>query len=107
MYNFEYFTPTKVLFGRGTETKVGQLVAEQNCKKVLIHYGKGSVIRSGLLDRVKKSLDEYHVNYIELGGAVAWYTKGLNCVRKKALTLFLQWAEEAPLILERPSVMAW
>lgn len=70
MYNFEYFTPTKVLFGRGTETKVGQLVAEQNCKKVLIHYGKGSVIRSGLLDRVKKSLDEYHVNYIELGGAV-------------------------------------
>lgn len=70
MFNFEYFTPTKVVFGKGTEAKVGELVAEQNCKKVLIHYGKGSVIRSGLLDKVKKSLDEYKVDYIELGGAV-------------------------------------
>ena len=70
MYNFEYFTPTKVVFGRDAEAKVGQLVAEQNCKKVLLHYGKGSVIRSGLLDRVKKALDEYQVDYIELGGAV-------------------------------------
>lgn len=33
MYNFEYFTPTKVVFGRDAEAKVGQLVAEQNCKK--------------------------------------------------------------------------
>ncbi|MDO4313724.1 MAG: iron-containing alcohol dehydrogenase [Eubacteriales bacterium] len=70
MHNFEYYTPTRVVFGKGTEEKVGQLVAEQNCKKVLIHYGGGSVIRSGLLDRVKKSLDESGVSYVELGGAV-------------------------------------
>ncbi len=42
MYNFQYFTPTKVLFGSGTEERVGELVKRQNCKKVLIHYGMGS-----------------------------------------------------------------
>lgn len=70
MHNFEYYAPTRVVFGRGAETRVGELVAEQNCRKVLIHYGGGSVVRSGLLDRVKKSLEESGIAYIELGGAV-------------------------------------
>ena len=39
MYNFKYYTPTKVLFGKETEKQVGELVKAQNCKKVLIHYG--------------------------------------------------------------------
>lgn len=51
MENFQYYAPTKVVFGKGTENKAGQLVKEQNCRKVLIHYGSGSVKRSGLLDR--------------------------------------------------------
>lgn len=50
MENFQYYAPTKVVFGKGTENKAGQLVKEQNCRKVLIHYGSGSVKRSGLLD---------------------------------------------------------
>lgn len=70
MYNFKYFTPTKVLFGKGCEEQVGKLVKEQNCKKVLIHYGMGSVVRSGLLDKVKKALDEEQISWVELGGAV-------------------------------------
>lgn len=70
MHNFEYYAPTRVVFGRGAETRVGELVAEQNCRKVLIHYGGGSVVRSGLLDRVKKSLEESGISYTELGGAV-------------------------------------
>lgn len=70
MHNFEYYAPTRVVFGRGAETRVGELVAEQNCRKVLIHYGGGSVVRSGLLDRVKKSLEEKGIAYTELGGAV-------------------------------------
>ena len=49
MINFNYYTPTNVVFGRDTEKQVGKLVASQNCKKVLIHYGCGSVIKSGLL----------------------------------------------------------
>lgn len=43
MENFQYYAPTKVVFGKGTENKAGQLVKEQNCRKVLIHYGSGSV----------------------------------------------------------------
>ena len=42
MENFQYYAPTKVVFGKGTENKAGQLVKEQNCRKVLIHYGSGS-----------------------------------------------------------------
>lgn len=70
MFNFEYYTPTRVVFGKGTEERVGELVAEQNCRKVLIHYGGGSAVRSGLLDRVKNALDERGINYVVLGGAV-------------------------------------
>ena len=40
MENFNYYTPTKVVFGRGTEEQVGELVREQECKKVLVHYGE-------------------------------------------------------------------
>ena len=57
MNNFTYYTPTKVVFGRDTDKQVGQLVKEQNCKKVLIHYGGQSAKRSGLLDRIKASLE--------------------------------------------------
>ena len=70
MENFTYYTPTKVVFGKGTENQTGVLVKEQHCKKVLIHYGSGSVVRSGLLDRIKTSLDEAAVSYVELGGVV-------------------------------------
>ena len=70
MHNFDIYTPTKVVFGKGTEARIGKLVKEQACKKVLIHYGSGSVVRSGLLDRVKKSMDEEGIAYVELGGVV-------------------------------------
>ena len=70
MNNFQYYTPTKVLFGKDTESRVGELVKAQNCSKVLVHYGTGSVKRSGLLDRVYASLDEAGISYVSLGGAV-------------------------------------
>ena len=70
MFNFKLLTPTKIVFGKDTESQVGQLVKEQGSKKVLIHYGGGSVVRSGLLDRIKKSLQESEIEFIELGGAV-------------------------------------
>ena len=70
MNNFQFYAPTKVIFGRGTESQVGSLVAGYNCKKVLLHYGSGSVKKTGLLDRIKKSLDEANISYVELGGVV-------------------------------------
>ena len=71
MNNFVYETPTKVYFGKDEELKVGKIVAEFNPKKVLIHYGGQSAKKSGLLDRVKKCLDDENIAYVELGGVVA------------------------------------
>lgn len=70
MYNFNYYTPTEVIFGKGSEEQVGALVQKQQSKKVLIHYGSGSVKRSGLLGRIKESLDAAGITYVELGGVV-------------------------------------
>jgi len=70
MFNFKFYTPTKVVFGKDTESKVAELINEFGGKKVLIHYGGGSVIRSGLMQRVTDTLDAAGINYIMLGGAV-------------------------------------
>lgn len=71
MNNFIYETPTKVYFGRGEENNVGKIISGYSPKKVLIHYGKRSVKDSGLLDRVKQSLDSESIPYVELGGVCA------------------------------------
>ena len=70
MFDFRYFTPTKVVFGRNTELQVADLIKEFGGKKVLIHYGGGSVIRSGLMKRVTDTLDNAGIAYVMLGGAV-------------------------------------
>lgn len=68
MINFSYCSPTRYVFGRGVESQTGAQTAAMGCKHVLIVYGQGSVVRSGLLDRVRQSLDEAGVRYAELGG---------------------------------------
>ena len=70
MFAFKYFTPTKVVFGRDTEKQVADLIREFGGTKVLIHYGGGSVVRSGLLKRVTDALDAAGIAYVTLGGAV-------------------------------------
>lgn len=68
MNNFTFWSPTKFVFGRDTEALTGDLVKQFGGKKALIVYGGGSVVRSGLLDRVKKSLDDAGVIWEEMGG---------------------------------------
>lgn len=68
MDNFSYCSPTRYIFGRDAEQQTGSLTAAMGCRKVLIVYGGGSVVRSGLLDRVKTSLAEAGVDFMELGG---------------------------------------
>jgi len=68
MLNFEYYTPTKVVFGKDAEKDVARLILEYTAKKILLHYGSGSIRETGLLDRIKKSLDENSLEYVELGG---------------------------------------
>lgn len=68
MENFTFHSPTDFVFGKGTENVCGKYVKKYGGTKVLIHYGSGSVVRSGLLDRVKKSLEAEGISYVELGG---------------------------------------
>ena len=70
MENFNYYTPTRVVFGRGTENQTGELVKQQGCRKVLVHYGGNSAKKSGLLDRIFRSLEEAGIDYVSLGGVV-------------------------------------
>ncbi len=70
MFNFKYYTPTKVVFGKDTELQVADLIKEFGGRKVLIHYGGGSVIRTGLMKRVTDVLDAAGIEYVSLGGVV-------------------------------------
>ena len=68
MENFTFYSPTYFVFGKDEEMNAGKYVKRFGGTKVLIHYGGGSVVRSGLLDRVKKSLADEGLSFVELGG---------------------------------------
>lgn len=68
--SFEYFSPTRVIFGKETEKQTGKLIREYGGSRVLVLYGGKSAIRSGLLDLVKESLKEKELYFQELGGIV-------------------------------------
>ena len=68
MNNFTFYSPTFFSFGKDSENEAGTYVKRFGGHKVLIHYGGGSVVRSGLLDRVKASLDKEGIPYVLLGG---------------------------------------
>jgi len=68
MENFEFCTPTRVFFGKGEERKIGSIIEEYGFKKVLVHFGGGSVKKIGLLDIVFEELKAHHIDYVELGG---------------------------------------
>lgn len=94
MKNFVYQLPTKFLFGRGAENEVGREVRALGGTKVLIHYGGGSAVRSGLIDRVKKALDAENIGYVELGGVQpnprdAMVYKGIALARREGVDFVL------------------
>ena len=68
MNNFTFYAPTYFAFGKDIEQDTGKYVKRFGGSKVLVHFGGGSVVRSGLLDRVKQSLEKEGIAYVELGG---------------------------------------
>ena len=68
MLDFNFYSPTEFVFGKGRESECGALVKKYGGSKVLIHFGGGSAVKSGLIDRVKASLDESGVPFVTLGG---------------------------------------
>jgi alcohol dehydrogenase YqhD (iron-dependent ADH family) len=93
MQNFEYFSPTKIIFGKGTEHRVGKETANFG-KKVLFHYGCGSIKKSGLYDRIVKSLKSEGIEFIELGGVkpnprLSLVEEGISICRKEEISFIL------------------
>lgn len=89
-----YYTPTDVRFGKGVENTVGEILKQYKASKVLLHFGTGSVKRSGLLDRVEKSLNENGIEYVELGGVVpnprvSLVRKGIETVKTQKIDFIL------------------
>lgn len=94
MKDFNYYSPTQVVFGRQSEEAVAELVKKYGGTKVLVHYGGGSAKRSGLLDKMLRLLDEGGVQHVELGGVVpnpllSMVYKGIELCRKEGVDFIL------------------
>ena len=94
MKDFNFYAPTRVVFGRESEEKLPQLIQQYGGGKVLVHYGGGSARRSGLLDKVEKMLSEAGIAYVELGGVVpnpllSKVREGIELCRKEHVNFIL------------------
>lgn len=94
MENFDFYSPTCFVFGKETENRAGELIKRFGGSKVLIHYGGGSVVRSGLLDRVKSSLTAEGISFVELGGVKpnprsGLVYEGIDLCRKEGVDFLL------------------
>ena len=94
MENFVFYSPTEFVFGRDTQSQTGELVKRYGGRRVLVVYGGGSVVRSGLLDTVKASLDAEGITYCELGGIRPNPTddrvyEGIEIARKEGVDFIL------------------
>lgn len=94
MNNFEFYTPTRMIFGRGTHLQVGKIVKEYGFKKVLVHFGGASAKKTGLLDAVCGALEAEGIGYVQLGGVQANPTLSMA---KKGIELCL--AEKVDFVL--------
>ena len=94
MNNFTFYSPTYFVFGKDTENETGKMVKRFGGTKVLIHYGGGSVVRSGLIDRVKASLEAEKIPYLVLGGVKpnprsGLVYEGIDLCRKEGIDFIL------------------
>ena len=93
MENFNFYSPTRIIFGKGTDEKVGKETKKYG-KKILFHYGGGSIKSNGLYDRVMKSLRKENIEVIELGGVqpnprLTLVREGIDICRKKNIDFIL------------------
>lgn len=94
MNNFSFHSPTEFVFGKDTENKTALLCRKYGATKVLIVYGGGSVVRSGLLQRVEQVLQEAAIPYVELGGVQPNPTdpkvyEGIDICRRESVDMLL------------------
>jgi alcohol dehydrogenase YqhD (iron-dependent ADH family) len=91
--NFRFYNPTAIIFGRGSEKRAGAETKKRG-KRVLLHFGGGSIKKSGLYDRVVGSLRESGVEFFELGGVrpnprLSLVREGIDLCRKNNVDFIL------------------
>ena len=94
MDNFTFYSPTEFVFGMDTELQCGKYVKKYGGTKVLIHFGIGSAVRSGLLQRVEDSLTAEGIPFVKLGGVQpnprdTLIYKGIELCRKENVDFIL------------------
>lgn len=93
MDNFDFLSSTKIIFGKGTENLVGEHV-KRYARKILFHYGGGSIKRTGLYDRVMRSLEDHGIEVVELGNVqpnprLGLVREGIDLCRREGITFIL------------------
>lgn len=94
MLNFEYYTPTKVFFGKGQETKMGEIISGYGYKKIMLIYGKGSIKQNGLYDSIANSLKAFDIQFVEMGGVepnpkIEFVRDAINLAKSEEVELVL------------------
>ena len=94
MKDFNFYSPTQVVFGKQSEEQVAQLIKKYGGTKVLVHYGGSSARKSGLLDKVFGLLQEAGIPYVELGGVIpnpllSKVREGIDLCRKEKVDFIL------------------
>lgn len=94
MNDFIFQSPTKIYFGRGKENLIGEIIKEYNFHKILLVYGKNSIKKSGLYDKVISSLKNNNVSYLELSGIepnpkLSKVKEGLKLIKEEHVDLIL------------------
>ncbi len=94
MKDFNFYAPTRIVFGKSSEEQLPQLIRQYGGTKVLVHYGGGSARKSGLLDKVEAMLTEAKIDFVELGGVVpnpllSKVREGIALCRKEGVDFIL------------------
>ena len=94
MKDFNFYAPTRVVFGKNSEEQLSQLIRQYGGTKVLVHYGGGSARKSGLLDKVEAMLNDAKIDFVELGGVVpnpllSKVREGIELCRKEGVDFIL------------------
>ena len=94
MLDFTYYTPTKIFFGKDSHLKLSEIVTDYGYKKVMLVYGMGSVLKSGLLDTVTNSLTQSGIEFILMGGVkpnptLAFVNRAITVARQQHPDLIL------------------
>ena len=94
MDSFNYYSPTEFVFGEDRENECGALAKKYGAGNVLVHYGSGSAVRSGLVAKITQSLDSAGIGHTELGGAQpnprdTLVYKGIELCRQKNIDFII------------------